>query len=285
MKKTLLFFLVFALLFCAPGCTLEPESTSGQAMSGPVLTVNVLDVGQADCILINLPDGRTMVIDAGEYHDEDKTVKKLRDKGISKIDYLIGTHPHSDHIGGMSAVIDTFEIGSMYMPKVSHTTKSFQKVLTSAKNKGLTIKAAKAGVSVIEEENLTAYFVAPNSDSYEDLNNYSAVLYLTYGGRSFIFMGDAETQSEKEIMENYTLTADFIKVGHHGSSTSSSEAFIEMLQPKYAAISVGEGNSYNHPSEKILQRLGDILVLRTDLNGDIAIQCDGKTIHVEVEES
>ena len=248
-------------------------------------SVIFVDVGQGDCEIIRLEDGRNILIDAGTNEGEDELVKKIKDYGIEKFDVVIATHPHEDHIGGMDAVIDNFDIGSVYMPDVVTTTKTFENLLDSIENKNLKVKKAKAGVSVINEENISMVFVAPNSDKYDDLNNYSAVLKFTYGKCSFLFTGDAEKLSEKEMLENsMDVSADVLKVGHHGSSTSSGKSFIEAVNPKYAIIEVGQDNEYGHPHKETMEELEGIEIYRTDLQGDITAICDGDNIKITTKD-
>ncbi len=248
-------------------------------------SVIFVDVGQGDCEIIRLEDGRNILIDAGTNEGEDELVKKIKDYGIEKFDVVIATHPHEDHIGGMDAVIDNFDIGCVYMPDVVTTTKTFENLLDSIENKNLEVKKAKAGVSVINEENISMVFVAPNSDKYDDLNNYSAVLKFTYGKCSFLFTGDAEKLSEKEMLENsMDVSADVLKVGHHGSSTSSGKSFIEAVNPKYAIIEVGQDNEYGHPHKETMEELEGVEIYRTDLQGDITAICDGDNIKITTKD-
>ena len=165
---------------------------------GSKLKVHFIDVGQADSIFIQLPNDENMLIDAGNNEDSDLVVNYIKDQKVSKLDYIIGTHPHEDHIGGLDAVINSFDIGKIYLPKVSSNTKTFQDVLTAVKNKGLKVTTAKTGVSIFAGNNIKAEILAPNSEAYEDLNNYSSVVKLTYGTTSFLLTGDAEDVSERK---------------------------------------------------------------------------------------
>ena len=246
------------------------------------LTVHFLDVGQADSIFIELPNDETMLIDAGNAADDDYIIDYVKDSGHETLNYLVATHPHEDHIGGMASVIKTFEIGSIYMPKVSANTRTFEDLLLAIQEKGHTIKTAKAGVSIIDADILKVEIIAPNSTTYDDLNDYSTVVKIIYGSTSFLFMGDAETVSENEITTD--VNVDVMKVGHHGSSSSTGQAFLDKVTPKYAIISVGADNSYGHPTKEILDRLEDIKanVYRTDENGTIVITSDGSDISVKV---
>ena len=247
------------------------------------LKVHFLDVGQGDSIFIELPTNETILIDASIKDASNKIINYLREENVSKIDYVFATHPHSDHIGGMSAVIKTFDIGQIYMPKAVTTTKTYENLLLTIKDKNLKIKAAKAGNTIIDTDDLKLVVLAPNQDSYESLNNYSIVLKLTYKEKSFLFMGDAETLSEKEITGD--VQADVLKVGHHGSRTSTNQAFLNKVNPSYAVISVGLNNDYKHPHQEVIDRLEkkNIKIYRTDQNGDIIFTTDGYNIDVKVE--
>lgn len=278
MKKiriVLLIILCLLVVGCANPFVENDDKTSISTFSGDTLRVNYIDVGQGDSIFIQLPNKETMLIDAGEAYEVDNVINYLNNLGITKIDYAVGTHPHTDHIGGLEEVINTFDIGSIYMPRASSTSKTYEDLLTTISNKGLKVKTAKSGVVVLDDDNLKLEFIAPNSDRYSELNNYSAVLKLTYLDNTFLFMGDAETLSENEITSN--VDADVIKVGHHGSDSSSGIEFVRKVSPEYAIIMVGEGNSYNHPYQSIIDRYESVgaKVLRTDLDGNIVCDSDG----------
>ena len=281
MKKiriVLLICLCLLVVGCANPFVESDDKTSVSTFSGDTLRVNYIDVGQGDSIFIQLPNKETMLIDAGEAYEADNVINHLNNLGIKKIDYVVGTHPHTDHIGGLGEVINTFDVGSIYMPNVSSNSKTFEDLLTTISNKGLKVKTAKSGVVVLDEDNLKLEFISPNSDNYSNLNNYSAVLKLTYLDNTFLFMGDAETLSEDEITNE--IKADVIKVGHHGSDSSSSLEFVKKVSPEYAIIMVGVGNSYNHPYQSIIDRYESVgaKVLRTDLDGNIVCDSDGKKV-------
>ena len=281
MRKIRIVFLTCLCLLvagCANPFVESNDMTSVSTFSGDTLRVNYIDVGQGDSIFIQLPNNETMLIDAGEAYKSENVINYLNNLGIKKIDYVVGTHPHTDHIGGLEEVINTFDIGSIYMPRASSTSKTYEDLLTTISSKGLKVKTAKSGVVVLDEDNLKLEFIAPNSDSYSELNNYSAVLKLTYLDNTFLFMGDAETLSEEEITSE--IKADVIKVGHHGSDSSSSLEFVKKVSPEYAIIMVGEGNSYNHPYQSIIDRYESVgaKVLRTDLDGNIVCDSDGKEV-------
>lgn len=287
MKKSKIKLIIFILCVIIYGFSTEPalltnlSSVENVSVSEGVLKVHVIDVGQADSIFIELPNEETMLIDAGNNSDDETVVNYINSLNYDTINYLIGTHPHEDHIGGLDTVIDTFNIQNIYMPKIQHDTKTFEDVLVSIKNKALKIKTAKAGTNIINSNNLKIDIIAPVNDVYESLNNYSAVVKITYNDKSFLFMGDAENLSEDEITAN--VKADVIKIGHHGSSSSTSNEFLSKVSPSYAIISVGEDNDYGHPHDEVMNLLNksNIKVYRTDLSGTIIIKSDGNNIDIE----
>lgn len=274
---------IFAVLGAAFSALMNFPTGEEAPLSGSELEVHFIDVGQGDCTFILLPDGKTMLIDAGNNSDGEKVVGYIKNLGVTGIDYLIGTHPHADHIGGMDTVIANFDIGEIFMPQITTDTKTFEDVLDAIDAKNLTVTAAKNGVNIFNNGESTADIIAPNSTFYDSLNDYSAVVMLKYRNSSFLFMGDAEETSEKEITEN--VSADVLKVGHHGSSTSSGMEFLRRVCPKYAVISCGEGNSYSHPHSETLERLEslNVAVYRTDLGGSIICRTDGKNYTWECE--
>lgn len=252
-----------------------PVTQTGQ------LKVHFIDVGQGDSILIQTPGGKNMLIDAGTNESSSKVTSYLSNLGITQLDIIAGTHPHEDHIGGMDAVINMFKIGKVYMPEVTTTTQTFQDVITAIKNKGMTIDTPIPGTTVDLDSDVKLEILAPNNDTYEDLNNYSIVFKLTYGNKSFLFEGDAEDVSEKEMLpKDYNLKADVLKVGHHGSNSSTTSEFLSAVSPQYAVISVGKGNNYGHPIQATMDKLKNagVAVYRTDENGTIVATCDGNSI-------
>lgn len=248
--------------------------------SSSKVIAHFIDVGQGDSIFIELPEGECMLIDAGESQYGSTVLKYIKDKGYTRIDYLIATHPHSDHIGGLTEVIQGLDIGTIYMSNAVHTTRTYENLLIAIKDKGKKMKRAKAGVEIINTKNVKASFIAPVSDNYSDLNDYSAVVRLDHGDKSFLFTGDATTRSESEITAN--VSVDVLKVGHHGSDTSNGENFIKKVSPSHAIIQVGKSNKYGHPTQSVVSRLQKhgAKVYRTDEVGTIIVTSDGSSIKV-----
>ncbi|MCL6635885.1 MAG: MBL fold metallo-hydrolase, partial [Peptococcaceae bacterium] len=259
---------------------------AGPAGSPGALRVHFLDVGQGDAILVQFPDGRNMLVDAGKNDSAAAVTGYLKKNGVSRLDFLVGTHPHEDHIGSLDAVIKNFETGQVLMPRATATTQTFRDVLAAVEKKGLQIRTAKAGVDILEGGEFSARILAPNGSGYESLNNYSAVIKVKYRDVAFLLTGDAEELSEKEMLEaGADLRAQVLKVGHHGSSSSTSAAFLKAVSPRYAVISVGAGNDYRHPHQVTLDRLkkAGVSVLRTDQKGTIVFSTDGREIAVTTE--
>lgn len=248
------------------------------------LVVHYIDVGQGDAIFIQLSSGENILIDAGDVDKGEVVLNYLKSYQVDKIDFLIATHPHSDHIGGMATIIDALEIGKIYMPRTNHTTQTYENLLLCIKNKGLKISEAKMGVKLDTNELFTANFVAPQGSGYESINDYSAVLKLSYKDHSFLFTGDAEDVSGEEILAaNIDIKAQVLDVPHHGSSSSIlNKDFLEAVSPQIAVISLGKDNSYGHPHEVILQMLDEagVSVYRTDIDGNIIIISDGSKLTI-----
>ena len=246
------------------------------------LLIDFIDVGQADSILVRNQD-KVMIIDAGTNEAGETVVNYLKNLGITKIDYLIGTHPHEDHIGGLDDVINNFDIGQIYMPKIETTTKTFEDVLDAIENKNLTITAPNKGDKIELGQAVGEFMTEPILDK-DNLNVSSLVLRLEFGNTSYLFMGDAEEENEETI---HWPKTDVLKVGHHGSSTSSSESFLEQVQPKYAIIMAGKDNSYGLPKQETIDKLNNIgcEIYRTDEDGTIQMTSDGNTIEIKTNNS
>ena len=265
---------------------------SGDSIEGDIkLKMHVIDVGQGDSILIQCGECNVLV-DCGENGMGNTVLDYLQKMGVSHLDWIIGTHPHSDHIGGMDTVIKSKEISidHVMMPQtakeVTPTTMTYTEVLTAIKKKGLKITRPVPGTEY-NLDGVTMLVLSPEKNAkYEDLNDYSIVLKFTYRNVSIITGGDASKNIEQQIISrDYDLSADIYKVSHHGGRDGNSQAYLDEINPRYAAISVGENNKYGHPKNEILKRLKNLNceVYRTDLDGDIIFESDGKNISVVLE--
>ena len=242
------------------------------------LDITYLDVGQADSILIQ-NKGHNMLIDAGNNEDGPLLVQYFKEQNITKFDYLITTHPHEDHIGGMDDIINNFDIEKIYMPDVTTTTKTFLDVLEAIEKKNMTYDVPNINQNFPLGN--TLFQVIYTGNDKKNLNNSSIILKATFKNTSYLFTGDATSEVEKKIL-NKNIQATVLKVGHHGSKYSTTTDFLNKVNPKYAIISVGKNNSYNHPNQVTINKLEkkNIEIHRTDQEGSIFLKSDGKTINI-----
>jgi competence protein ComEC len=247
----------------------------------PEIRLHFLDVGQADAILLETSTGKTMLIDTGDQQHEEKLIEYLLKLGITKIDVLLATHPHHDHIGGMDKIIKTFHIGSFYMSNTSYHTKHYNNLLKALKRTHTPLHLIEVGMSISLERYVDIRIIGPLKKEYEDLNNQSIIIKIKHGKNRFLLMGDAGVEAEKDLIKHKSkLKANVLKVGHHGADTSTSKEFLEKVKPDYAVISVGRKNRYGFPDQSILKRLNEhhIAVYRTDQLGTIIVGSNGKTL-------
>lgn len=255
----------------------EPTSNDKKAVTGQ-LNVHFIDVGQADSILVQQGNSN-MLIDAGSNGDAQVIKNYLDSQGVKALDVVVGTHVHEDHIGSMDYIINSFQVGKVYFPKQTSTTNTFKDFVSAVKNKGLKLTAPTVG-STFKIGDATVTILAPNGTEYEDANDYSIVVKVIFGNISFLLTGDAEAVSESEMLsKGLDLSATVLKVGHHGSKSSTGQSFLDKVNPKYAVISVGK-NSYGHPTQDTMNRLKakGIPVYRTDENGTVVATSNGNEV-------
>lgn len=270
----------------------ETEKPVSENLSGSAeAQVYFIDVGQGDSELIRLKDsGIDILIDAGTRSTKQELADYLKELGVDDIDILIGTHPHEDHIGGMAKIIEEFPIGTLYLPETSDemtpTTKTYESLLDAAESKNVTVRTAAAGDVLLEQGNTSFKVLSPSHTDYDNLNDYSIVTRLKVGDTAFLFQGDAETPVEEEILDSGAdVSCDVIKLGHHGSSTSSSRAYLEAANPSAAVISCGVGNEYGHPHRETMDLLEKLSITpyRTDTQKTLLAKTDGKNIVWQTE--
>lgn len=262
----------------SPAPSVVPTPVSGG------LVVHFLDVGQGDSMLVQA-GGKNMLIDAGTLDSGSTISEYLKAHGVSTIDVLVSTHPHSDHIGGMTTVLNTFPVGSVYDSGVPHTTQTYEDYLTLIDQKNIRYVVPEAGDLIDFAPGVTVQVLSV-AGNYDDLNDKSIVLKISHGDNSFLFMADAGFDVESDLLKSgYDLKSDVLKVGHHGSKYSSGTSFLKAVQPQISVIEVGADNDYGHPTRAALDRLeaAGSAVYRTDYDGDIVVTSDGKGLTVTAE--
>ncbi len=249
--------------------------------------VHFIDVGQADCALI-LCDNESLLIDGGNVADSELVVSYLINEEITDLDYVICTHAHEDHVGGLYGPLEYFTVTeSIFAPATSADTQCYERFLSAVEKQNKILTVPKCG-DTFSLGSAQVTFIGPVTENYTDINNTSIVTKITYNETSFLFTGDAERESEQDILSSSAdISADVLKVGHHGSENSTTYPFLREIMPEIAVISVGEGNNYGHPTEDALSRLrdADTKVYRTDLQGNIIIKSDGKNLTVDTEKN
>ncbi|MBY0759204.1 ComEC/Rec2 family competence protein [Sellimonas caecigallum] len=279
----LFFLLVFLsvaglISFFRQGQTETDTGTDIAQYASGNMRVHFIDVGQADCILVQA-DGRNLLIDAGGNESEQLVVEYLRDQGVIYLDYVIASHAHVDHIGGMDAVIRNFPIGMFFLPKEKYDTESFQDVLIAVREKEITIHRPefKEAYRLGEARFL---FVTPDSEKqYEDVNDLSLGIRISNGAHSFLICGDISKKMEKQILKSRVyIRSDVMKLNHHGSSDANSWKFLKQVDPSFVVLTCGKSNDYGHPHRSVMKRIKklDAGVFRTDRQGTIVFESDGE---------
>jgi len=281
-KKTWLKYsliLTFTLFVTIAAIVVYKSNNKSNIILENNMVTHFIDVGQGDCILIQV-NNKNLLIDSGTSDSKTKLIRYLKNNNITKLDYVIATHPHDDHIGGMASVIKTFKIGAFYAPKATSSSQSFEDMIRALKSKGLKIKIAKPNMTLDLGPNTTCIMLSPNRTTYKDTNNYSCAVKVSYKNSTYLFTGDMQKLSEDEVLDKgYDLHAEVLKVAHHGSNTSTSEEFLNRVSPKIAIISCGASNSYGHPNRETLDKLKKLncIIYRTDLDKNIVLISDGIT--------
>lgn len=264
-KSLIKIFSILLLVIYVNGCAREK-----------LFSVHIIDVGQGDSIFIQTLEDKRILIDAGDEEAEHTVYSYLKRRGVKKIDVLIATHPDTDHIGSMDYIIDKFKISHLYMPNAKTNSEAFYNLLDSCKEKNLKIEYLTKGDRLKIDSSTTMEILSPSTIT--DKNNLNSIVsLLNYKGYEFLFTGDAEKENESEILSSCNLPdIEFLKAGHHGSSSSSTDEFIEKLKPEAVAISCGYNNDYGHPHRSVLDTFKEngAVVYRTDKNGSLVFYCD-----------
>ena len=262
----------------------DTSAPSDTAQASTNVTIKFIDVGQGEAILIALPE-KTVLIDAGPTGSAPKIAQVLQELGRDKIDYLVATHPDEDHIGGMADVISSTQIGTIYAPNKTNNTATYRKFLTAIQNNNLQITLAEAGTIIDQTDAYKLEILWPTKDAnFPDTNDYSIIIKLTVGTKTFLFTGDAPTSA---ILDSNPGHIDVLKLSHHGSRTGTNEQLVRKLSPTYAVLSYALDNSYGHPMQSVLNALHkhSVEVWGTGANGTITITCDGTTIDISSEKN
>lgn len=301
MKKQFMLFIIILVIGivgcvgCGQGFNSFPEASEAENIeaaeeAGPhpdtevsSFEVHFIDVGQADAALV-LCDGKAMLIDGGNRADSSLIYSYLKQRGVKRLDYMVCTHPHEDHAGGLAGALNFAAVGVAYAPVRDYDSEVFRDFRKYLEKQGVTLTVPKAGEKFRLGSAEVSVVGPADGETGAKLNNTSIVLRIAYGNTSFLFTGDAEREEELAILEaGYELQSTVLKVGHHGGATSTTYPFLREVAPEYAVISVGEDNSYGHPTEDVLSRLrdADVEVYRTDRQGTVVCRSDGESVSFE----
>lgn len=281
-NKFLIFFIIFlTTLYLYNNVDYFFKKTKNLPDTSYNMLVHYIDVGEGDSILIQV-NNKNLLIDSGPSSSENNLIKYLKSLNLRNIDYVIATHPHEDHIGNMSEILSYFHVKSFYAPKIDSSTRTFENMIDTLKDNNLKINIIKRNLNSIDLGNNTSITVfSPYNEYYDNLNNYSPIIKIEYGSTSFLFTGDAETDVEKKLLNNGDdIRSDVLKIGHHGSSTSTSLSFLKKVNPIISIISVGENNEFNHPDKNVIDTLkkNNVLIFQTNINGSIILCSNGTNI-------
>lgn len=264
----------------------EPEIEAPAEPELGDMTATFIDVGQGDSTLVTLPDGKVMLIDAGEASASQNVLDALEAADVDDIDYLVATHPHADHIGGMEAVLDTYDVDEVWMPDAPDTTETYEGFLDAVDAEGCPVEKAVAGEEIVgEDAGYTVDVLAPSDDvDSEDMNDYSAIVKVTYGDTALLFTGDASAQ---EIVDANPGHVDVLKAAHHGSETGTNAEVMTETTPEFVVMSYAEGNSYGHPDQSTLDAVSaaGATAYSTAANGNVTATSDGEQVSVETEKN
>lgn len=294
-NKKLIYLIVAVIVAIASALGFNIDEFESMLYDVPVynetqkdFAVHFIDVGQGDCTLVEC-GGKYLLIDAGENGHETQVLNYLRSLKVDKLDYVIATHQHSDHIGGLPDVLEEFSVDNIIMPRLTKaqtpTNSTYKAFLNAVKASGAKVISAKPGL-VYALADSQFEILGPVTDDAEDINNMSAMTKITFGGTSFLITGDAETEEELEILDNGAdLDCDVLRAGHHGSYTSSCKDFLNAVTPEICVVSCGEGNDYGHPHDAALKRIKKHTdeIYRTDICGSIVMTSDGENIDISYE--
>ncbi|MEA0564353.1 MBL fold metallo-hydrolase [Lysinibacillus irui] len=282
MKKIIVLLLCIFLL---AGCTEAIQTEKIPLTAGHDMRVHFIDVGQGDSILIESPNGKTMLVDGGVKGAGPQVVSYLREIGVSKLDIVVATHPDADHIGGLIPVLNSMTIEQFYDSGKVHTSQTFEEMLTLIDEKNIPYDVPTPGDNIKFDEDVTVKVLNANEQA-SDNNDASIVLKIVYGNVSFLLTGDAGIALEKEMMQ-YDVSATVLKAGHHGSNTSSSEDFIRAVKPEVTILSYGKDNKYGHPHAEVVDRLKEIgsKIYATADIGTITVTTDGVNYAVNGKET